>query len=65
MGSELPGDLAFPKAEVNGGVAGHVTLVLSKDGAGLFSNVAEHHSGTTSSVTHGLSEADNFFGRVH
>jgi cell wall-associated NlpC family hydrolase len=64
-GSELPGDLAFPRSELVGGVEGHVTLILSKDGAGLFSNVSEHHSGTVSSVDHGLSEADYFFGRVH
>jgi cell wall-associated NlpC family hydrolase len=65
IGSELPGDLAFPRSELIGGVEGHVTLVLSRDAAGMFSNVSEHHSGTVSSVDHGLSEADYIFGRVH
>jgi cell wall-associated NlpC family hydrolase len=64
-GSELPGDLAFPKSEINGGTVGHVVLVIANDGSGLFSIASEHHSGTVSSVDHGKSEADYIFGRVH
>jgi cell wall-associated NlpC family hydrolase len=62
-GSEQPGDLAFPKAEMIGGVMGHVEMVVSVSGTGMDTFSSEHHTGTVSSVDSG-SSADFTFGRV-